>query len=173
MQQVGTITQLPPVRSRVKRVERERKIYAIEIKNIERRQVEFDVECQAGTYIRKLCHDMGVELAGYDDDGIAIGHLVFGNGIIVGNPGEDLFEITLEPGKAIYAYSLTILEDAHVNLNGANIYYMTNGYSYNGHIGGGFDLQGSYTPGGGGIYEVPIPTPTAWAGGCTPGRRGW
>ncbi|MGE0432104.1 MAG: RNA-guided pseudouridylation complex pseudouridine synthase subunit Cbf5 [Planctomycetota bacterium] len=60
--QVGTITQLPPVRSRVKRVEREREIHSLQIASIGRRNVRFTVECEAGTYIRKLCHDVGVQL---------------------------------------------------------------------------------------------------------------
>lgn len=63
--QVGTITQLPPVRSRVKRVERERDIYAIELAPADAatpRDIRFVVTCEAGTYIRKLCHDVGEAL---------------------------------------------------------------------------------------------------------------
>jgi H/ACA ribonucleoprotein complex subunit 4 len=56
---VGVITQLPPVKSRVKRVEREREIYEIEIHSIEKRVVRFRVSCEGGTYIRKLIHDAG------------------------------------------------------------------------------------------------------------------
>ena len=61
-EQIGTITQLPPIKSRVKRVERERDVYALEITKIERRRVRFIVACEAGTYIRKLCHDVGQQL---------------------------------------------------------------------------------------------------------------
>jgi H/ACA ribonucleoprotein complex subunit 4 len=59
---VGTITQLPPIRSAVKRRNRERTIYYIDILDIEGQNVLFKVGCQAGTYIRKLCHDMGLKL---------------------------------------------------------------------------------------------------------------
>jgi H/ACA ribonucleoprotein complex subunit 4 len=56
------ITQLPPVRSRVKRVERQRKIYYIKIHEISDKEVLFTVGSEAGTYIRKLCHDIGEKL---------------------------------------------------------------------------------------------------------------
>jgi len=57
----GRIMQLPPVRSAVKRQLRERNIYYINILEIDGQYVLFKVGCQAGTYIRKLCHDMGME----------------------------------------------------------------------------------------------------------------
>lgn len=59
---LGTITQLPPLKSAVKRVEREREIYYIDILEIEDQDVLFKVGCQAGTYIRKLCVDLGKKL---------------------------------------------------------------------------------------------------------------
>ena len=59
---IGKIKQLPPVKSAVKRVERVREIYEFEIIEIKRQDVLFRVKCQAGTYIRKLCHDLGNEL---------------------------------------------------------------------------------------------------------------
>ncbi len=59
---VGTITQLPPVRSAVKRVRRKRNIYYIEFIEIKGTEVLFRVGCQAGTYIRTLCVDIGKKL---------------------------------------------------------------------------------------------------------------
>lgn len=59
---VGKIIQLPPVRSRVKRQEREREIKKFELLKKERRNVYFSVECQGGTYVRKLIHDLGEEM---------------------------------------------------------------------------------------------------------------
>jgi H/ACA ribonucleoprotein complex subunit 4 len=59
---IGKIKQLPPVKSAVKRQERVREIYELEIVEIKGRDVLFRVKCQAGTYIRKLCHDIGQEL---------------------------------------------------------------------------------------------------------------
>lgn len=59
---VGKITQLPPIRSAVKRVQRIREIYEFEILEIKEKDVLFRVKCQAGTYIRKLVHDLGKTL---------------------------------------------------------------------------------------------------------------
>jgi H/ACA ribonucleoprotein complex subunit 4 len=50
------------VRSAVKRQERKRTIYFIDIIEIKGREVLFRVGCQAGTYIRKLCSDIGQKL---------------------------------------------------------------------------------------------------------------
>ena len=59
---VGEITQLPPVKSAVKRAYRKRKVYYIKILEIDGRDVLFKVGVQAGTYIRKLIHDFGVKM---------------------------------------------------------------------------------------------------------------
>ncbi len=59
---LGTITQLPPVRSAIKRRNRERKIYYFDIIEIDGRDVLFRVGTEAGTYIRKLIHDFGQHL---------------------------------------------------------------------------------------------------------------
>ena len=55
----GEIYQRPPVKSAVKRLLRTRKIYHLDILEVQGREVLFKVECEAGTYIRKLCHDIG------------------------------------------------------------------------------------------------------------------
>lgn len=59
---VGKIKQLPPKKSAVKRQTRFRKIYYLEVLEVRGQDVLFQVGCQAGTYIRKLVHDMGVAL---------------------------------------------------------------------------------------------------------------
>lgn len=59
---LGKIKQMPPVKSAVKRQWRYRKIYYLEILEITSKDVLFIVGCQAGTYIRKLCHDIGEKL---------------------------------------------------------------------------------------------------------------
>ncbi|MBN1544291.1 RNA-guided pseudouridylation complex pseudouridine synthase subunit Cbf5 [Candidatus Woesearchaeota archaeon] len=58
----GKITQLPPLKSAVKRQWRERRVYYIEILDIVGQDVLFVIGCQAGTYIRKICHDIGKSL---------------------------------------------------------------------------------------------------------------
>lgn len=59
---IGKISQLPPIRSAVKREWREREIYYLNILEIEDKDILFQVGCQAGTYIRKLCVDIGKKL---------------------------------------------------------------------------------------------------------------
>jgi len=58
----GEIYQVPPVRSSVARTIRTRTIYRIELLEREGRDVLFKVACSGGTYIRKLCHDIGLYL---------------------------------------------------------------------------------------------------------------
>jgi len=58
----GTIYQLPPVRASVKRRLRTRKIYYLNLLEISNKNVLFQVACEAGTYIRKLCYDIGEAL---------------------------------------------------------------------------------------------------------------
>ncbi len=60
---VGEIYQKPPLRASVKRVLRKRMVYGIEILEIENRHVLFKVACEAGTYVRKLCSDVGEALS--------------------------------------------------------------------------------------------------------------
>ncbi len=53
------IFQRPPLRSSVKRQLRTRRIYFIDYLETDGRNVLFKVGCEAGTYIRKLCFDIG------------------------------------------------------------------------------------------------------------------
>ena len=58
----GDIYQVPPVRSSVARTLRVRTIYRIELLERDGRNVLMKVACSGGTYIRKLCHDIGLYL---------------------------------------------------------------------------------------------------------------
>jgi len=53
------IYQRPPLRASVKRQLRTRRIYYIDFLEMEGRNVLFKVGCEGGTYIRKLCYDIG------------------------------------------------------------------------------------------------------------------
>jgi H/ACA ribonucleoprotein complex subunit 4 len=53
------IYQRPPLRSSVKRQTRTRRIYYNEFIELDGRNVLFKVGCEGGTYIRKLCYDIG------------------------------------------------------------------------------------------------------------------
>jgi len=59
---VGDVSQIPPVRSAVKRVRRKRSIYYFEVIQIKEKNVLFRVGCEAGTYVRTLCVDIGRKL---------------------------------------------------------------------------------------------------------------
>ncbi|MCX6709011.1 MAG: RNA-guided pseudouridylation complex pseudouridine synthase subunit Cbf5 [Candidatus Woesearchaeota archaeon] len=58
----GKIMQMPPVKSAVVRKEREREVYYLDILEIDGKDVLFRMGSQAGTYVRKLCHDVGKRL---------------------------------------------------------------------------------------------------------------
>ena len=59
---VGEVTQIPPVRSAVKRVKRTRQIYYFDVIQIKDRDVLFRVGCESGTYVRTICVDVGKKL---------------------------------------------------------------------------------------------------------------
>lgn len=58
----GEVYQRPPVKSSVKRRVRKRVIYELDVLEREGRRVLGTVRCEAGTYVRKLCHDIGLAL---------------------------------------------------------------------------------------------------------------
>ena len=58
----GVVYQRPPLRASVKRRVRKRKIYYIDLLDRAGRDVLIKVGCEAGTYIRKLCFDIGEAL---------------------------------------------------------------------------------------------------------------
>ena len=58
----GRLYQRPPRKSAVKRNLRIREVRKLEILDIDGRLVLFKAECDAGTYVRSLCHHMGLVL---------------------------------------------------------------------------------------------------------------
>ncbi len=61
---IGEISQLPPIKSRVKREQRQRTIHSFKILEKSEKDILFETEVQAGTYIRKLIHDIGKKIGG-------------------------------------------------------------------------------------------------------------
>ncbi len=59
---IGEITQIPPREAAVKRQKRQRTVHYLQILEIKGTLVLFKVGCQAGTYIRTLCTDIGKKL---------------------------------------------------------------------------------------------------------------
>lgn len=58
----GLIYQKPPRKSAVVRKLRVREIHALDVLETRERQALLRVRCESGTYIRKLCHDIGLAL---------------------------------------------------------------------------------------------------------------
>ncbi|MCE4599901.1 MAG: RNA-guided pseudouridylation complex pseudouridine synthase subunit Cbf5 [Desulfurococcales archaeon] len=58
----GVIYQKPPVRSSVKRAIRKKRINSIELIEYTGKYALLRVDCEAGTYMRKLCWDIGLVL---------------------------------------------------------------------------------------------------------------
>jgi len=59
---IGVISQKPPLKSAVVRVVRQRQIYYLDVLEVDGKDVLFRVGCEAGTYIRTLCVQIGVSL---------------------------------------------------------------------------------------------------------------
>jgi tRNA pseudouridine55 synthase len=67
----GEIYQKPPKKSAVKRRLRTREIYDLTPLEVQQRRALLRIRCESGTYIRKLCHDVGLALG----TGAHMGHL--------------------------------------------------------------------------------------------------
>lgn len=59
---IGKIKQMPPKRSAVARILRERYVYEAKILEKEEKDVLFRIVCQSGFYVRKYAHDIGQKL---------------------------------------------------------------------------------------------------------------
>ncbi|MBI3035744.1 RNA-guided pseudouridylation complex pseudouridine synthase subunit Cbf5 [Candidatus Woesearchaeota archaeon] len=59
---LGKIRQMPPLKSSVKRQLRTRTIYYFDILEIDEKDILFKAGAEAGTYIRKLIHDIGQKM---------------------------------------------------------------------------------------------------------------
>jgi H/ACA ribonucleoprotein complex subunit 4 len=58
----GDVYQKPPRKSAVARRLRSRRIHDLRVLETRERQVLLRIECASGTYVRKLCHDLGLAL---------------------------------------------------------------------------------------------------------------
>lgn len=67
----GEIYQKPPKKSAVARQLRTREIYDLDLLEARDRQALLRIRCESGTYVRKLCHDIGLALG----TGAHMGHL--------------------------------------------------------------------------------------------------
>jgi len=67
----GPIYQKPPQKSAVVRQLRVREIHDLDVLEVEQRRALLWIRCASGTYVRKLCHDIGLALG----TGAHMGHL--------------------------------------------------------------------------------------------------
>ncbi|WP_135824217.1 RNA-guided pseudouridylation complex pseudouridine synthase subunit Cbf5 [Halorussus ruber] len=67
----GPLYQKPPRKSAVARRLRVREVYDLDVLEVKNRQALLRIRCESGTYIRKLCHDLGLALG----TGAHMGHL--------------------------------------------------------------------------------------------------
>jgi H/ACA ribonucleoprotein complex subunit 4 len=58
----GPIYQTPPKKSAVVRRRRVREVHGLEPLAVEERRALLRIRCESGTYVRKLCHDLGLAL---------------------------------------------------------------------------------------------------------------
>ncbi|MEM0349420.1 MAG: RNA-guided pseudouridylation complex pseudouridine synthase subunit Cbf5 [Candidatus Caldarchaeum sp.] len=58
----GDVYQVPPVRASVARRPRIRRVYYFDMLERDGRLVLFKIGCSGGTYVRKICHDLGLYL---------------------------------------------------------------------------------------------------------------
>lgn len=93
----GKIFQMPPVKSAVKRELRARNIYYANIAEIDDRYVLFRIGCEAGTYVRTYCHDIGEALG-------CGAHMAELRRTQVGSFNEDFNLVTLQDLTDAYYY---------------------------------------------------------------------
>ena len=67
----GDLYQKPPRKSAVARRLRVRTVYDLDVLEVRTRQALLRIQCESGTYVRKLCHDLGRALG----TGAHMGHL--------------------------------------------------------------------------------------------------
>ncbi|MBN2154795.1 MAG: RNA-guided pseudouridylation complex pseudouridine synthase subunit Cbf5 [Candidatus Lokiarchaeota archaeon] len=103
------IWQRPPVKSAVARVLRKRRIYYIDILETVGKYTVFRVGCEAGTYIRKLCFDLGeVALCGANMAELrrTRAGLFTEDSVVTLQDLNDAFYISTEEGDDSYLYKL-------------------------------------------------------------------
>lgn len=135
----GPIYQKPPRKSAVERTLRTREIYELEVLDRDDRRVLLRIRCESGTYIRKLCHDLGLVLGtgGHMGDLRRIAAVPFDDTTLVtlhdladalawlADGDEEAFRNVVRPGEAALSHlpSVTIAANAAEQVaHGAPVY---------------------------------------------------
>jgi H/ACA ribonucleoprotein complex subunit 4 len=102
----GKIYQTPPIKSSVIRKLRVREIYYSQVLEVDEHHVLFKVGCEAGTYIRKLCFDIGEALCSganmLELRRTRVGHFKEDNSLVTLQNVKDAFTIYLEEKDESY-----------------------------------------------------------------------
>jgi tRNA pseudouridine55 synthase len=114
----GPIQQKPPRKSAVNRELRVREIHDLTLLETEGRKLLLSIRCESGTYIRKLCHDLGLALGtganmgdlrrvgtvAFDDRGLVTLH-DFVDALAVHEQGEDTWiREVIDPAERALAH---------------------------------------------------------------------
>jgi len=136
----GPIYQKPPKKSAVRRDLRVREVYALDVLETTDRQALLRIECESGTYVRKLCHDVGLALGTgahmgdlrrtatdpFDDrDLVSLHDLADALGFWREDDDEGLLRDVVEPGERALQHlpAVTIAKSAAREVaNGAPVY---------------------------------------------------
>lgn len=136
----GELYQRPPQKSAVKRRLRTRTVYELDVLERRERQLLLRVRCEAGTYIRKLCHHLGLALGTganmgdlrrvgatpFDDRGLSTLHDLVDALTAWENDGtEDGVRAVVDPAETALSHlpAVTIAETAAVEVaEGAPVY---------------------------------------------------
>ena len=102
----GKIYQTPPLKSSVVRKLRIREIYYNQLLEVESNYILFRVGCEAGTYIRKLCFDIGEVLCSgahmLELRRTRVGNFKEDNSLVTLQNVKDAYKIYLEEGDESY-----------------------------------------------------------------------
>lgn len=136
----GPIYQTPPRKSAVKRRQRVREIHELTPLEIQERRVLLRIRCESGTYVRKLCHDLGLALGTgahmgdlrrtatdpFDDrDLVTLQDLADGLAFWTAEGDEDLLREVVQPAERALTHlpRVTIAESAALEVaEGAPVY---------------------------------------------------
>lgn len=135
----GDLYQKPPKKSAVSRRLRVRTVHELDLLEVEGRKALLRVRCESGTYIRKLCHDLGLALGtgahmGHlrrtattpFDDGSLVSLYDLADALVFAEEGdEEPLREVIEPGERALSHlpRVTIAPSAaHEVANGAQVY---------------------------------------------------
>ena len=135
----GPLHQKPPRKSAVARRLRRRTVFRLEALEVDGRRVLLGIDCESGTYVRKLCHDLGLALGtgahmgdlrrrrtGDFDDAALVTMHDLADGVAFWEDGDaDLLRRVVRPAERALADlpSLTVARSAAREVaNGAQLY---------------------------------------------------